>query len=103
MADATAQLSSTVFGIKVLLVLDDVWDANFVAPLSSPLDEAAGSRMLISTRIAGLVSEGAREVRVGTLTEEEALSLLSVSSKIEIEPASPSYPHARDACKICGG
>ena len=71
-AEALVQLKEAVADLEVLLVLDDIWDANAIAPLN-PIDANANtkSKVLISTRIRGLVS-GVPEVTVGALVRTTA-------------------------------
>lgn len=58
----------------VLLILDDVWDANHVLPFRV---EAPRCRTVFTTRDGGIaLTVGASEVRLGTLNKEQALSLL---------------------------
>ena len=82
--------------MRCLIVLDDVWEAKFLAPLTCIDDEATNSKVLISTRICGLV-EGALEVGVGSLSEEEAVSLLAATAEIEL--ARPSRARTATARK----
>ena len=56
---------------KCLLVLDDVWDARHERPLNC-IDPETSSRLLVTTRIRGLLKNSA-EVDLGVLTDEEAL------------------------------
>jgi len=58
----------------VLLVLDDVWNAEHIQPFRL---EAPRCRTLFTTRDDGIaLSVGASEVRLGTLNKEQSLELL---------------------------
>jgi hypothetical protein len=64
---------------NVLLVLDDIWDGKAEKPLNCIDPDSDGSRLLVTTRIRGLL-RNAREVSVGVLSEKEALELLLSSA-----------------------
>ena len=65
---------------NVLLVLDDVWDPKHEKPLNC-IDPDNASRLLVTTRIRGLLKH-ASEVDVGVLSAEEALMLLVASAEM---------------------
>ena len=69
--------------LKVLLVLDDVWETRHEKPLHV-IDQDNASKLLVTTRIRGIV-KGASEVDVGTLSDREALELLCATAGIELE------------------
>lgn len=80
-----------------LLVLDDVWDVEQVAPLQ----RAAGvnHRLLITARDAGLATAlAAREQLLDVLTEEAALRYLSDWSGQSPETIPPKARKVADAC-----
>jgi len=58
---------------RLLLVIDDVWD---IAHLEPFMQGGAGCVRLITTRINGVLPEGAVEVPVDTMKNEEAVQLL---------------------------
>ena len=60
---------------KVLLVLDDVWTKEAYQPFVRVLDEATDSRLLVTTRVKGLVP-GAPEFTLGLLSADDSVSLL---------------------------
>ena len=60
-------------GCNMLLVLDDAWDAQTEKSLSC-IDLDNSSRLLVTTRIRGLLKNSA-EVELGVLPKEEALKL----------------------------
>ena len=58
---------------RLLLVIDDVWD---IAHLEPFMQGGSGCVRLITTRINGVLPEGAVEVPVDTMKNEEAVQLL---------------------------
>ena len=77
------ELKAAAKGMKILLILDDVWDAKHEKPLNI-IDQDTASKLLVTTRIRGIV-KGAAEVDVGTLSDKEALELLCATAGIEVE------------------
>ena len=71
-------------GLTVLLILDDVWDVRHERPLNIIDDQDTASKLLVTTRIRGIV-KGAYEVDVGTLSDKEALDLLCTTAGIEVD------------------
>ena len=69
--------------MKILLILDDVWEAKHERPLNL-IDQDTASKLLVTSRIRGIV-KGAAEVDVGTLSDKEALDLLCATAGIEVE------------------
>ena len=55
---------------KVLCVLDDVWTKEAYQPFARVLDEATDSRLLVTTRVKGLVP-GAPEFALGLLSADD--------------------------------
>ncbi|HKV07617.1 MAG TPA: TIR domain-containing protein [Thermoanaerobaculia bacterium] len=71
---AVSRLRSLLRERSVLLVLDDVWEADHVRPFQV---EAPFSRLLITSRSASIaLSLGAQPVKLGALTPEQAHRLL---------------------------
>ena len=61
---------------RVLLVLDDVWSAPHLKELDCLEYGDTGSKLLVTSRIRGMLGDKAAEINVGDLSEEEALALL---------------------------
>jgi hypothetical protein len=56
-------------------VLDDVWTKEAYQPFARVLDEDTDSRLLVTTRVKGLVP-GAPEFTLGLLSADDSVSLL---------------------------
>ena len=95
---------------RVLLVLDDVWDARPIKDLDC-LDYDAGgigvgSKLVVTTRIRGLLGDKAAEVNVGNLSKEDALALLLKYAGEEAlleegESESEEYSRAVEITALC--
>ena len=72
---AQNQLRAALAGRKVLLVLDDVWNAGHVRDL---MEASAGCARLITTRNAFLIPSGAAVVELKTMRPEDARAQLAV-------------------------
>ncbi|MCB0256750.1 MAG: hypothetical protein KDI55_23770, partial [Anaerolineae bacterium] len=72
---ARDQLQKALDGRKVLLVIDDVWNAAHVSEL---VKASAGCARLITTRNARVLPAGARLVKLGSMRPENARALLGV-------------------------
>ena len=102
-ADAVTALGDAAAGSKVLLVLDDVWDPKHEKPLNC-IDFDTASRLLVTTRIRGLLKNAA-EVDVGVLSQEEALKLLLTSAEMDqddLEVGSDEHRSAIEIIELCG-
>ena len=73
--EALGEVKESCKGLKVLLVLDDVWDAKYEKALNV-IDADTPSKLMVTTRIRGLI-KGGREVAIGTLSKADALRLLA--------------------------
>ena len=96
-------LRNAAKGLKVLLVLDDVWDPKHEKPLNF-IDGDTASRLLVTTRIRGLL-KNAGEIAVGVLPPEAALTLLIASAEMtrdDIENDSDELRIATDIVELCG-
>ena len=80
--EVMAALQNATKGSKVLLVLDDVWDASHERALNC-IDPETDSRLLVTTRIRGLLNNSA-EVELGVLPRDEALELLQGYADIKL-------------------
>ena len=88
-------------GLRVLLVLDDVWQAPHEKPLNIISSDNA-SRILVTSRIRGLLGN-ANEVDVGVLSEDAALELLiSSADMIGEELTSDGRRVAMEIVEFCG-
>ena len=95
--DAVQELRQAARGIKVLLVLDDCWEAKH-AKLLNCVDAEAGSACVITTRIRNL---GDGEISCGLLSVAESLSLLLTSAGLEHLVDNPPAA-ALEAVECCG-
>jgi hypothetical protein len=97
-ADAAFQvLQQFCLSRCLLVILDDVWDSAIEKSLSF-LDESTNSRMLISTRIRGLVA-GAREIQVQLLSNQEAVSMLCAMAELDAATVPSSV---MSIIRLCG-
>lgn len=77
MAEAKLQaLMNAALNVKVLLVLDDVWDTGMIDPSLSFLNSK--STTLVTTRIKGLFREEATEVIISPRLLSPFLCLLHI-------------------------
>jgi hypothetical protein len=77
-------LRRAMVGKRVLLALDDLWHPEHEEDFSL-LDPSTDSRVLISTRVRGILTNAAA-VEVGVPTEEQAIDILMVASDMSGEP-----------------
>ena len=72
---AINQYRNTIRNKAALVVLDDVWNATLINPFRA---ESARSRLLFTTRDAGIAADvGAQEHRADLLTEEQSCTMLA--------------------------
>ena len=99
--DALVALREAAKGKVVLLVLDDVWNPSHEKPLNC-IDTATSSRLLVTTRIRGLM-KNAQEISMGILSDDEALAMLLKYAKVEaLEKSSTEYARAVEVVSLCG-
>ena len=132
--ERSEKLRQAMAGIKLLLVLDDLWCAALAnaartprcfcravldscslplateAPLPAAgreeehesqlsfLDEAAGGKVLISSRVRGLLT-GATVVDIGLPSEDEAIGMLLAAAGADAAAAVPA--EARSVVRLC--
>lgn len=98
--DVTAlsrQLKQAASCLRVLVVLDDVWDPAAAAALAEPLGQAM---VLITSRVHHLIP-GSVEIACNVLDQNSALCLLLKCS--DIDPTSHSVPAAAwELVELCG-
>jgi hypothetical protein len=90
-------------GCSMLLVLDDAWDAQTEKSLSC-IDPDNSSKLLVTTRIRGLLKNSA-EVELGVLPKEEALKLLLSSAEVDpedVEEGSEEFRRVTEIVQLCG-
>ena len=90
-------------GVNMLLVLDDVWESKHEKPFTC-LDPDNSSRLLVTTRIRGLM-QNSTEVEMGVLDQPEALKLLLTTADIDIrdtDESSDEYRIATEIVELCG-
>ena len=86
---------------KILLVLDDVWEARHEKSLNC-IDNNTSSKLLITTRIRGILNN-ASEVALGVLPPDDALQLLLSSAGIAaIDEGSEERGRAVEVTEFCG-
>ena len=90
-------LRRAMVGKRILLALDDLWTAehedyfNFIDPESQ-------SRIMISTRVRGILTDAAAG-EVGVPSEEEAINILMAAADMTDSPIPTA---ASEICRICG-
>ena len=102
-AGALGALRVAAKGLNVLLVLDDVWEPQHEKPLNC-IDPDSASRLLVTTRIRGLLKNSA-EVDVGVLSQNDALSLLLSSADVnaeDVQEGSDDHRFALEIVELCG-
>lgn len=97
-AEAKELLAQALKGKRALLILDDCWEKKDEEMVNA-VDVGAGSRLLVTTRIKGLLSE-AEQLEVGLPSADDAVKLLMMS--IGIHSDVPPPPEALEVIEICG-
>jgi hypothetical protein len=102
--DAIGQaLKNAAAGAKVLLVLDDIWDSAMEEPFSC-VDPATVSRLLVTTRVRGLL-RNSTDIELCVLPPDEALKLLLASAEMAAENfvgGDKEHGIAVDIVALCG-
>lgn len=89
-------LKKAMAGMKLLLVLDDLWEVEHEQQLNF-IDDTTESKVLISSRVRGVL-QGVEIVDIGLPTEGEAIQmLLSVAGL----PSEASPPEALEVVRFC--
>ena len=91
-------------GRSVLLVLDDVWDPQHEKPLNCIDADNESSRLLVTTRIRGLL-KNADEVELSVLASSAAFTLLLSSAHVDesdVEDGSDEHRIAMEIVELCG-
>eukprot|EP01045_Picozoa_sp_COSAG04_P006490 COSAG04_NODE_320_length_16877_cov_26.485401_1_plen_4766_part_00 len=91
-------LQQALSGKRVLLCLDDLWEEEHEAELSR-VDARAGSKVLISTRIQGLLA-GGHQVEVGLPSMSDSVRMLMAAADANVESGEPSG--VREIVQLCG-
>ena len=98
---AIEALRDAAKGLTLLVIVDDAWAPEPVPQLSGFLDSGTPSRVLVTSRIHGLVG-GAVEIPLGILLPDEGARLmLTVGDAPRKEP--PYTQETLEAAKACGG
>jgi Mrp family chromosome partitioning ATPase len=98
-----AVIQNAAKDINVLLVLDDVWDPQHEKALNF-IDPNNRSRLLVTTRIRGLLKNSA-EVELGVLSQEDAVHLLLTSAEMEqeeLDSKGDEHRIALELVELCG-
>ena len=90
------KLRQAFLGRQMLLVLDDIWEAEHIS-LFAAIDETTKSRVLISSRVRGVL-EGCEIVDVGLPTEDDAIQIIMAAAGI---PHAAAPPEARQVVRMC--
>jgi hypothetical protein len=96
--EKVTQLRLAMAGKSVLLCLDDLWETEHEDRLNF-IDPATQSRVLISTRVRGLLT-GAAAIEVNAPSEEDAISIVMAAAQMPRGASPPSA--AREIVKQCG-
>eukprot|EP01049_Picozoa_sp_SAG25_P003137 SAG25_NODE_176_length_12787_cov_14.980060_2_plen_1127_part_00 len=91
-------LQQAMTGKKVLLCLDDLWEEQHESELNFA-DVSAGSKVLISTRVQGLLV-GAHQVEVGLPSRADSARMLLSAAGVDEEEGEPSG--VREVVDLCG-
>eukprot|EP01047_Picozoa_sp_COSAG01_P022627 COSAG01_NODE_1350_length_10605_cov_43.649743_2_plen_453_part_00 len=91
-------LQHAMTGKRVLLCLDDLWEEVHEAELNFA-DVAAGSKVLISTRVKGLLV-GAHQVEVGLPSSADSVRMLL--SAAEVDEGEDEPMGVREIVDLCG-
>ena len=83
-----ACLKDVCLNKTLLVVLDDCWTLEHFEQFNILAPETA-SKMLISTRITGLI-KGVEEVKLELMTTEESVDLLAHGSGLDVAETPPS-------------
>ena len=91
-------LKQAMSGKKVLLVLDDLWDARHEKLLNF-IDDTTRSKVLVSSRNRSVFAEGAEIVDIGFPTEDEAVKMLLSVAELPLDGDVPT--EAIEIAKFC--
>ena len=94
-------LQQAMAGKRILLALDDLWEEQHEAALGAFVDVDAGSKVLISTRVKGLLA-GAHQVEVGLPSVADSARMLLAAA--DVDHAIHSQPPAGvvEIVNLCG-
>jgi hypothetical protein len=97
-------VKNAIQGQRVLLILDDVWDAAQETALNCvDVTDSTASRLLVTTRIKGLLPEkSAEHVSIGLPSKEEALQLLCCSAGVALSSTQAPPRQAAEVVELCG-
>lgn len=94
-------LQQAMRGKRVLLCLDDLWEEEHEKELNWA-DESAGSKVLISTRVKGLL-EGAHQVEVGLPSPSDASRMLLSAAGVQTPGITHDHPAGiNEIVQLCG-
>eukprot|EP00947_MAST-08B_sp_MAST-8B-sp1_P001950 g1950.t1 len=92
-------------GKKVLVIIDDAWDKNQVAALSIA-DPNTQSRILVTSRVKGMLGADSTEFELGLLTQDDAVALLLEVGEAELADNKRRKPPwsklEYQAAELCG-
>ena len=92
-------LQSVCKNKTICICIDDCWDRDHYKYLNC-IDQNTESRIILSTRIAGLIPRSAcTEVKLSLMTTKEAVELLANGSGNDIVAVSPSMI---EVARLCG-
>jgi len=94
-----AALDHAAYGSRVLLVLDDVWDASHVKRLNF-LDRDTSSKLIVTTQMEKLLQgkSGVESFEMGQLEQAAAISLLEATSGLSSGEGGEFAPRVVELC-----
>ena len=100
-------LQQAMAGKRILLCLDDLWEEEH-EPLFNFVDTDAGSKVLISTRVKGLLA-GAHQVEVGLPSPADSAMMLIAAAGVDVQLGSQGARTGEalptgvaEICVLCG-
>ena len=93
----TTELVKAAAGRLILLTLDDLWDTRHLAPFNC-IDSKTGSKLLITTRIKGVLGNGT-EIELELLGLKESVDLISAVAGLGADSVPPC---CLEIAALCG-
>ena len=90
------ELQKAVAKRTVLIVCDDMWDSAHEEAFAC-IDETTPSRLLVTTRIKGIIAHG-KEVELELLSVTESVELLAGVAELNVSQIPPELLHIANLC-----